>query len=795
MTVDAGEPTETEGAGEADPSAAEASSPPSRLPVGVWAVAVASGLAAAFAGTHPVGTRVSDIVVSALFGFLVVLLASRSEPVPLLLGPALGLALGSTPGRAASAAALVGWAVAMRRRPFPPWAAAAIAAVSVQVALRYPEAYAERFSALVAAVALVPMAISGFLALRAEQGPSGPTARAARVAAVALGVVVLLAVASSLVAQWAMSSARGNAVAGLESAQEGSQSEAVAHLQDSADRFHLARAVAGGWLTWPSRQVPGVAQQLAAIHTVADTGSRATDLALDGADEIDISRLKMRNGRFDLEAIDDYAAVLARTRAGLHELRRNPPARSSWLAPPVRSGLDSFEATLAKADRSAATGAEAARLAPSVLGADEPRHYFVAFVTPAEARASGGFMGNYSVLTLDDGRMRLGKIGRGIDLNLTGDRRNKHIDSPADYVERYTAFKPAQYWQNITMSPDWPSVGEAIAQLYPQSGGVHLDGVIRLDPVALRHLMAVTGPVEVPGLDEPLGEENVTKYLLRDQYITFADDKAARKEVLGDVGRALFDKLTSGQGADPSELAEAMSAPIRDQNFAVWLADQRSQRFVERIDADAGLEARGGDAFGITNQNAGASKIDTFLYRSIAYHADVDARTGQATATATVDLKNRAPSKGLPPYVIGNLVDLPFGTNRSLLSIYSALPAVSATVDGKPIEIRHQSEQGLNVFSTYVDIGPGKTSRLVVRFAGGLDLASGTYRFDYVPQVQTNPDQVRWSATIDGADVTPTGTAGRIDPPTLEDGTATLRVDPSVGPWTVELEAAVSAKG
>ena len=44
-------------------------------------------------------------------------------------------------------------------------------------------------------------------------------------------------------------------------------------------------------------------------------------------------------------------------------------------------------------------------------------------------------------------------------------------------------------------------MAEAVRQMWPQSGGQPLDGVLYLDPETLAALMHLTGPVTVPGYD------------------------------------------------------------------------------------------------------------------------------------------------------------------------------------------------------------------------------------------------------------------------------------------------------
>ena len=72
---------------------------------------------------------------------------------------------------------------------------------------------------------------------------------------------------------------------------------------------------------------------------------------------------------------------------------------------PIRLGV-----TLARRDASLAT--ELLRVVPGLLGGDETRRYLVVFITPAELRGAGGFVGSYAELEAVDGDVDLVRSGR-----------------------------------------------------------------------------------------------------------------------------------------------------------------------------------------------------------------------------------------------------------------------------------------------------------------------------------------------------------------------------------------------
>ena len=182
-----------------------------------------------------------------------------------------------------------------------------------------------------------------------------------------------------------------------------------------------------------------------------------------------------------------------------------------------------------------------------LLGANGPRHYFVAFVTPGESRNGGGFVGAFGILTADAGHLELTETGSLNALDAQG--APYAFDPPPDWNERYESYSVDTFLGNLAASPDWPTDRGVIGQLYPQTpGGTRIDGALYLDPAAIAALLQLTGPVEsleVPELETTLDSSNAERFLLQDQYVLVGGNNPQRKELLGDAARATFDALTS----------------------------------------------------------------------------------------------------------------------------------------------------------------------------------------------------------------------------------------------------------
>ena len=164
-----------------------------------------------------------------------------------------------------------------------------------------------------------------------------------------------------------------------------------------------------------------------------------------------------------------------------------------------------------------------------------------------------------------------------------------------------------------------------------------------------------------------------------------------------------------------------------------WSATPEEEDLFKSIGmAGAFPQLNGADGVAVTIDNASGNKIDAYLHVDVKYDAARDT-VGNTTGTATITLANNAPATGLPPYVTGNLVNLPEGTNHMFLTMYSALDVTDVTLDGQTSSIESSQIFGWNSAAMTLDIAPGQTRTVTLHAQG--PLSTGPYRF--VTRMQT----------------------------------------------------------
>lgn len=756
---------------------------PTRVPPVVAWVAVAGGaVAMALADTAPTGWEPFDLMLRAAFGALVPLAASRAGTLStswLLLVSVVTLLIADAPGApVAAVAAGAFWALSAAAATTPAMAAlAAAAGVAPLAHLDWPVATGAGGAAL--ALATLPVLVVGLA--RAHRPLRGRIVLTLTVIVVLLGLGAVAGLFAALSARTDIDRAVNFATTGIDQLGD-DDDEARANLRDAAGAFASAEEDLTSWWAKPALAVPGVAQQARAVATMASAGADLARTAADASEEADVESIRPRDGRVDLDAVAALQEPLDRSVRSLRTADdRLDRVDTPLLVTPLADRLETLRREVDDALGSAELAVEVVDAVPELLGGDGLRRYFVAFQNSAELRGDGGFIGNWAEVTADGGELTLTRSGRSRDLFEVA--RATPGDPIEGEEEALAAWGPIiTDWVNVNFTPDHPTVGRFIAQLYPRSGGAPVDGVIAITPAALSGFLDLTGPIEAPGYPEALSSENAARILQHEQYLEFPQDRGEDREAfLGDIVEILFDRLTTGELPGPQAITEALGPAVDARHLQLWSPDEASQQLFRRLGATGELRNEAPGTFGVFTQNFGGNKIDWFLHRQIDHEVEWDPDSGAVEGTITVQLRNDAPAAGLPRSVIGwggdevtGAQPVADGENFMQLSIYSTVPIEDVTVDGAPVEFGQYQEQGSDVVRLYVAV-PSESARDVVASLRGVVEPSARYVVRALRQPTVNPDDITSTVRVtDGwriDDVTPGG-LGRDDNVALTRGNA-----------------------
>lgn len=380
----------------------------------------------------------------------------------------------------------------------------------------------------------------------------------------------------------------------------------------------------------------------------------------------------------------------------------------------------------------------AARLVPSMMGADGPRTYFMGFQTNAEARGTGGLLGGFGILRFDDGTPAVEDLGKNTEL--TGAVAT--VDLGPEFDQQYGFTNPKTDFRNSNLSPHFPYAAQIWKSMWAQKTGMNVDGVIAIDPIALSYVLGAVGPVAMPD-GEVITKDNVVELTESTAYMRFPTDQVARKNYLQDIANQVVQKIT-GPVQSPRALLDALGRAVSERRIAVWSAVPEDQKLLEQTPLAHVVPDDPSPYAGVVINNLGGNKMDYYLDRSIEYAADgCDGQTRMSTVT--VRLKNTAPADAsLSDYVGGTQGlsrDIPFAVPRGTMVTSVRLLAttnasiVSVLANGERTPFTQSVERGHPSYEVQVLIPPGKSGELVFRLSE--PTSTGAPRVPVQPLVDT----------------------------------------------------------
>ncbi len=257
-----------------------------------------------------------------------------------------------------------------------------------------------------------------------------------------------------------------------------------------------------------------------------------------------------------------------------------------------------------------------------IIGADATRHFLVQTLDRGELRATGGFTGQYAILTLNGGKM--GPLSLQ-DVNcldyLTGCLSNGWIFGrrpPAPY----NTWWPFANWglRDANLSADFPTDARMVLSVYQHESGQTMDGLINISPLVIEDVLRVTGPIQVPLYHETITADNLEAKLhyYQQNPVAIALEKqlsgGGRKSFTQLVGQLLLDRVKSAPLSALQPLAMSMIGDLRSKNLQVYFTNPAAEALLSKYALDGAVNtAPGLDGYLLVQSNVSVSKATTFI--------------------------------------------------------------------------------------------------------------------------------------------------------------------------------------
>jgi hypothetical protein len=614
--------------------------------------------------------------------------------------------------------------------------------------------------------------------------------RRARRIGVAAGILVAIALATGVSAL----SARGNLRAGRDAMRQGRAAlingdaeQAEVSFRLARDRFDAVGAGASGLVFKTLRWLPQLGHTPQTTLAVAEAGSGAAEAGMDLAGAVadipgGLASLSPANGGISLDRLAPLTdAVVRADRTVADALATVQGSPDSLLVAPVRDARTLVEEELDSMHAVLDTGSLLLRGLPEFLGANGEQRYFFAAQDPAELRGTGGVIGAYSILSIDDGRFSFARFRPIQSLPIPP---LDEVPPPSEeYARNYGQFRGEnRFWLAINLTPDFPTASVAILNSYRVAEDEALDGVIFADPFALRALLQVAGPTEIPELGIKVTAGNVVPLTTNEAFSLFPEPEV-RKRVLGSVASDVFDGFVRGPQPSLEDL-RILGRALGEGHVLAYSTDPTMEEGLRGTGAGGAFQAPPGDFLSVVENSSGANKVDFYQDRSVSYEVTLGP-DGSAHALTDVRFVNHAPTSGQPAYVIGPRPGISkVGESGQLVNVYCGPGCTleQAHRDGSRIALWSGSELGHPFYQDYFRTPSGETSDLSLALflptAWERVGQEGIYRLTVLSQPSVRPTTLRIVVDVpSGTHITSTSPSVHVDGDSaVWEGTPTRRM-------------------
>ena len=306
-----------------------------------------------------------------------------------------------------------------------------------------------------------------------------------------------------------------------------------------------------------------------------------------------------------------------------------------------------------------------------MLGAKGPRTYLFLFQNNHEMRATGGFIGSYGIIKINNGRITQMMI-------------DDIYNPDGQLIDRIVPPLPIQKvsadWSmhDSNWFADFPVSAQKTMDFYERTGGATVDGVIAVTPEMMRKFLTISGPIVVESHNVTLTSDNfmqvlqseiedVENYQTADVTINDSElikkqgpqkesvqenivkeKKETSKKILADVMPIMIDKLFDRKNPEHlSAVAQAISLGLKEKHIVLYMKKTEAQTIIENNDWGGTIADTGKDYLSVINTNINGFKTDGVIIETISHTATIDA-DGEIIDTVQIKRKHTGGQTGYP---------------------------------------------------------------------------------------------------------------------------------------------------
>ncbi|MBI4975441.1 DUF4012 domain-containing protein [Candidatus Peregrinibacteria bacterium] len=342
----------------------------------------------------------------------------------------------------------------------------------------------------------------------------------------------------------------------------------------------------------------------------------------------------------------------------------------------------------------------------------------ILFQNNNEIRATGGFIGSYAIVDVNDGYIDKIEVQDVYDI----DGSYWGIIEPPDEFKEFTSnwrFRDSNY------SPDFSVSAKKIRWFLEKEGGPTVDTVIAINQGLLKDMLEITGPIQV-GQFGKLNSENynlLLSFVIESKAWGEDDPKHILKIFVPAFKEAILKK------ENISRVTSKLYKAIQQKHIMMYSSDDDIQSLFESIGVSGETHNVGSDEdyLSVINIATGGTKSEQFMREKINHDTYID-KYGNVVDEVTVlrshlwsdkiyyqwkNILEKYGFKDMPD----NIIDiLGRGDNKVITRIYVPEGSIMLESDRNDVVTKYDKDLKKTYFFLKMNTSAGKTSEVKIKY-------------------------------------------------------------------------------
>jgi len=245
-----------------------------------------------------------------------------------------------------------------------------------------------------------------------------------------------------------------------------------------------------------------------------------------------------------------------------------------------------------------------------ILGHNQPKKYLLLFQNNNEIRATGGFIGSYGILDLDQGQIK--------NLEIDG-----IYNTDGQLLSKITPPEPIRFtndrWhaRDANWFPDFPASAQKVAWFLEKAGKPSVDGVIALTPEVIVELLKLIDPIEMFKYETTIDPDNFVIQTQREVELEYDREKNRPKQFLSDLAPEILERTLSTEKPQWLSLLSIFSKELERKNLLFYFFDEDLEKFVLEQGWGGEIKNSSYDYLSVVNSNINGGKTDGMIRETI----------------------------------------------------------------------------------------------------------------------------------------------------------------------------------